>query len=636
MGLGSSRPSSMSTPILRVAPVTREQLLRSSDNPRRMINTMFNTMISKITPVDILKLGNPMQCKDYVFAMAETLDSLFKGLKIQPRKDKASGVIVFQKVKELEKDTNESRRLCLQIAYFYIRIFQIFGALALTVVDDPGSSSVFEAIQQQRRGPKAIPGRGFQPAFVGGAIPEKLLDLIEESNFIDISNDTNNQPEIFKTIRWFRIYLINPIDEKFKFYYFTSNSEYNVLKEYENFYIRAKVTIYNKEIKSDLVDGKKKYSIFKIENYNMKPKSKEFNETLLNIINKDIKKTQKPGELDEWILSYKNLNGEDQWIVTTRVSRESYPFKNAIPKLFNDKNDKIIKIIDDYYKKDRDYYKERRQDQYYQYQGQKPSITVGAAGPLDIKYIMETLESFSSITTSSSQYKALNFCTARALQLLDATKIPTPTGIKITATSDICKTKLDVAPLSLPNPTAGTVPGIKALEQLYHTKMDVKDKSFIVDTPPTTDEEYAKFLQSITELFGKPTQKAVTKMSEIPAADAPRICASYVGKKLQISDPKTINETINIINRMFARQLMHTRNVIDFLRKYLLTFTPNKRTGEVEFNLNPRIIMLGLNEINQIGKMARQLLLNYYKDCETGYKQGIDVISKSSTLKPVA
>jgi hypothetical protein len=620
MGLGSSRPSSMSTPILRVAPVTREQLLRSSNNSRLMINDMFNTMISKITPTDILKLANPAKCTDYVFAMAETLDSLFKGLKIQPRTDKTTGVIVFQKGDDLKKDTNETRKLCLQIAYFYIRIFQIFGALALTVVDDPGSSSVLDAIQQQRRGPKAIPGRGFQPAFVGGG--EKLGNYLP---LIPLQSSDSDIPQSLKN-KDYNIFLIdhNEVDDNRKLFYFTKktkeNQSYNLLRNYDDYYnLKAKVSInsdYFSSIGNSTSNGN---AIFTMENYNVEFKFPVDNK-IVQSINKEINKKR----------DYKLIKDGGDWYVLDDKGNP-HIFKNAIPYLFNKKNLQIMKILKEGKTvKGTEYkYDQQRQKQ------DTLQLTRFESGALQTDYIRKTLESFSS-TSTSSQSKALNFCTARALQLLDATKIPTPTGIKITATSDICKTKLDAAPSSLPNPTASTVPGLKAFEQLYHTKMDVKDKSFILDAPPTTDEEYANFLKTITELFGKPTQKAVSSMAQIPAADAPRICASYVGKQLQISDPKTINETINIINRMFGRQLAHTRNVIDFLRRYLLTFTPNKRTGTVEFNLNPRIIMLGINEINQVGKMARQLLLNYYKDCETGYKQGIDIISKSSTIKPVA
>jgi hypothetical protein len=621
MGLGSSRPSSMSTPILRVAPVTREQLLRSSDNPRRMINTMFNTMISKITPVDILKLANSKECTNYVFAMAETLDNLFKGLKIYPRQDKSSGIIVFQKIDELKKESakTQSLDLCLKIAYFYIRIFQIFGALALTVVDDPGSSAVMAAIQ---KGPRIIPGRGFQPAFVGGG--DTFFDYLRP--FLkDVSSDSD-LPDALKGTRY-KIYTIDHDEDNNKLYYYIDGAKHNLLREYEKFYIRAKGTIYKKEVRSAFEREAVKTArpFFKIENYSIDIKpGYSINYELVQKINKEINKTEYERTPDEWALT----KNDDEWWVITRKSREEYKLRNAIPYLFNKKNEIIINEINKYYRGERPREGQQRQQQY-------TTTPVGELGPLQTEYIRRTLESYKD-TATSSQYKTLNFCTARALQLLDATKTLQPMR-GMPHISEICVQASSQITPSIPKSgdRLDKVPGLHALEQLYHTNNYYKD-GFHVDTPPTTDEEYANFLKTITELFGKPTQKAVTKMSEIPAADAPRICASYVGKRLQISDPKTINETINIINRMFGRQLIHTRNVIEFLRKYLLTFTPNKRTGEVEFNLNPRIVMLGLNEINQIGKMARQLLLNYYKDCETAYKQGIDIISKSSTIKPVA
>lgn len=625
MGLGSSRPSNMSTPILRVAPVTREQLLRNSNNPRQMINSMYNIMISKITPADILKLANSKECSAYVFAMAETLDGLFKELKIQPRQDKSSGVIVFQKLEGLKKESDKvhSRDLCLKIAYFYIRIFQIFGALALTVVDDPGSSVVMAAIQ---KGPRAIPSRGFQPAFVGGDRGDTFLEYLRP--FLKDVSSNSDLPEALKGTRY-KIYTIDHDEDNNKLYYYIDGAKHNLLREYEKFYIRAKGTVYKKEVKSAFEREAVKSIIpfFKIENYSMDTKSGySINYELVQKINKKINQTEYEKIPDEWVLT----KNDNEWWIITRKSREEYKLRNAIPYLFNKKHDIVIDEINKYYRGERPREGPQRQQQFV-------STSVGELGPLQTEYIRKTLESYKD-TATTSQYKAINFCTARALQLMDATKIQKPTRISPPiAISEIC---IQPSSQSVPSiPKSGDrlekVPGLHALEQLYHTNIYYKD-GFHVDTLPTSDEEYAKFLQTITELFGKPTQKGVSSMAQITATDAPGICANYVGKQLQISDPKTINETINIINRMFGRQLVHTRNVIDFLRKYLLTFTPNKRTGTFEFDINPRIIMLGINELNQVGKMARQLLLNYYKDCETAYKQGIDIISKSSTLKPIA
>lgn len=625
MGLGASRPSS-GTPLLQVAPVTREQLLRNSAVPRLMINDIFNTMIQKITPIDILNLANSTKCSSYVFAMAETLDNLFKGLKIQPRRDRQSGVIVFQKLDDLKKQSekSESRSICLTLAYYYIRIFQIFGALALTVVDDPGSAEVLGAIQRVPQKQQVIPGRGFQPAFVGGADGLGKYLPLKSANLADIPTKLKI---ILQNKYGYSIYLVDQNeDERDLFYFITREKQsYNLFREYDYYYMKAKVTVNQGSIGFRKEENYKNEAIFKMENYSIEPKV-QFDRQLLQTIQKELGKKAK---------GYKLVKDSDNiWYVLD--DGQQYIFKNAIPYLFN----KISKEINNLIQKIPARQTESRERQQPQYYGQQYGQTiVGELGPLQTDYIIKTLQTFQS-TAKSSESKALSFCTARALQLLDATKIQRPTATTPPAAfSGICLPSLSSAPLSIPQPGSrlDKVPGLHALEQLYHTNHYVKDGKFHVDVP-TSDDEYAKFLQSISNLFGKPQQKTVTKFQEIAAADPPARCAEAVKKYLQISNPKTIGEVISIINRMFGRQLSHTKNVIEFMRKYLINIQTVNVGGakQTVFLLHPRILQNGIAEVNQVGKMARQLLLNYYTDCESAYKQGIQIISQSTDVKPVA
>jgi hypothetical protein len=103
------------------------------------MDVLLEYMLKEITVRDFLALSNPAECKKYVIFMANNLYKHFYELQIVPIKDK-KGVIAFRPVKELtnppEDTENERQSLCLTLAYFYTRIFQIYGALALTVIDD--------------------------------------------------------------------------------------------------------------------------------------------------------------------------------------------------------------------------------------------------------------------------------------------------------------------------------------------------------------------------------------------------------------------------------------------------------------------------------------------------------------------
>jgi hypothetical protein len=103
------------------------------------MDVILDYMLKEITVRDFLALSNPTECKKYVIFLANTLYKHFYELQITPVKDK-KGIIAFRPIKDLVnpkgEDDIERQRLCLTLSYFYTRIFQIYGALALTVLDD--------------------------------------------------------------------------------------------------------------------------------------------------------------------------------------------------------------------------------------------------------------------------------------------------------------------------------------------------------------------------------------------------------------------------------------------------------------------------------------------------------------------
>jgi hypothetical protein len=96
-------------------------------------------MVKEIGIRDFYLLSNPTECKKYVLFLANNIYKSFYELGISPTKDK-KGIIAFRSIKELteiqESEKLEHQSLCLILSYFYTRIFQIFGALALTLIDD--------------------------------------------------------------------------------------------------------------------------------------------------------------------------------------------------------------------------------------------------------------------------------------------------------------------------------------------------------------------------------------------------------------------------------------------------------------------------------------------------------------------
>jgi hypothetical protein len=162
-------------------------------------------MISKITPSEILSLSNPSVCSKYVFLMANSIEKIFEDLKIKPGRD-SSGTVYYQRVDKLTAKNPEVRQICLLIAYFHIRLFQIFGALTLTVIDDTSSGAVLGVLhrdaeaaryqyqlQQVRGKPSFWGGPAHRPGskpvvLLGGSVDESELSVGLYKQFKPLAN----------------------------------------------------------------------------------------------------------------------------------------------------------------------------------------------------------------------------------------------------------------------------------------------------------------------------------------------------------------------------------------------------------------------------------------------------------------
>ena len=120
--------------------ISYEQLADSTNDTRQMMSLILEYMMHELTLRDFISLSDPQQCKKYVLVMANHLYDQFYKLQITPDHDR-HGVLIFRSVRDLADPLNEEQRkekqsLCLILSYFYTRIFQIYGALAITMIDD--------------------------------------------------------------------------------------------------------------------------------------------------------------------------------------------------------------------------------------------------------------------------------------------------------------------------------------------------------------------------------------------------------------------------------------------------------------------------------------------------------------------
>ena len=589
-------------------PVTRQQLLDATKDNRQFVQKLFQAMTAQLTQEDLLKLGDQRTCNKYVFLMADTIQKLFDQLKIRPGRDKASGIIYFQKVEKLTERSPETKTYCLEIAYYYIRIFQIFGALALSILDDPAAGVTLSEAGYAEPPTRIGFGFGRRPsvpglkyAMLGGADPSTMDKAARSWRLI--SNDLEDKE------------VENLGGRPFDVFKFSENKDLWLIPESARHNLRY-------ESGSERLYAKGAISLVKstfpqqirivITNWQLTITSK----TQQAVINSKIAKVEK------YIVASRTDDSSDWKSGSTGLA-------DAIVAKF----DEIFRLCEEIELDPRKVIPAIALA--------KPLRAVGDAGApgvpalygvaagetaqrqLQTKYILDTMKQLAGQKTTS-------FCVARALQLLNAPTLFSPRSIT-TARSGVCLASFDKLPLSVP--IAGTpisrVPGLRALDQLYHDAphLDARDGTAVDVSDPVQYQEMLKLLAAA--FTGKVPSKLVGMDSIL--AKTPD-CASAAAKHyLKLTDPKAIKDVIGIIHQMFGRQLAHTRRVIQFLTKKLVYIY--KEGGGTRVSLHPSILKGGISEVNKLSSEAREILIEYYKGCEDLYQMGLQKILASRGLE---
>lgn len=638
--------------------ITRQQLLASTQNNREFINKLFQLMLTKLTPEDILKLGKAQTCSTYVFFMAHSMGKLFEDLRIRPKKDRDTGVVMFQKLDKLKGDTGDSRDLCLFVAFFFIRIFQIFGAVAMTILDDPSAGQVLGAVKfgapvsgpAQRPGffglgqQKRIPGSRGAYLAIGGAEPKhfmtgKAREFAPIKELLDdpqLETTTRGTPRAVFTFT--EAQNINIIPDRINEYGKPQNLRVEIDGQgrlYANLRLQiplAAVGATTRKLKAEI-------SYFKYVDQHKDAQ-------IVNLINKQIAqyKTTFDSQSADGGVSWQSgaqpfvdkLLGIIQRVLKIIEQIESNPGMGLQNLKLLTKQERALQGFDGA-------------------SGVRfaaPGLGgigaaglggIGAAGlaargpvgqrdiavskPFHNEYIVNVLKQLAG-------YKTTAFCVARGLQLLDANTLFQPkTG---TATSGICKPVFEATGLSLPQSKQSLekVPGLKAVDQLFHNQPSLDTRNeFQLKVGDL--QAYADFLTQMNTLFGKPTTAQLTALDKVLVKD-PNCPTTAVGKYLQIQDPKGIQKVLGVIGRMFARQKTHTEKSIKFLTTRLFKVAKRKDpiTGSIGtyVDLSPALLTKGLDELQAVTREARTLLIDYYKGCEDLYQEGVrEVLTAKST-----
>lgn len=616
MGAGQSVPTK----------INRQTVYDLTKSTRDMMNVILDYMLKEISIRDFYLLSNPNECKKYVLFLTNTLYKQFYELGIEMGKDK-QGALFFRPIKELvevpESEKVERQSLCLILAYFYTRIFQIFGALALTLIDDASimtSSGLLidTTVSKQRLlapGARPYVTMGGDNNMIGGAtinlgiynFMRNYLNLTNPNdtygyNIISPGNDiyfkiqpktigVSSTPAIFTIFtrgarRYFNLDITVKPDS-------TSITYNKVLVTLQ--YIR-----YNK--KGETADSKKSRISF----------PSELGSSTVRFV------------LDEDTIPYKKY--PDYKVSGTDITVNDY-FQDLFSKLIPYVRNLSDGTID--YTGYSDYSRETGE------YGRK-TYSVSDKEVIDELRLERTLHNL-------VRQKPLGHCIARALQLLNSIGVK---GDKWE--SNICKANFLIIKdgsirtgLPKPGESLDTSPGLAALSQLFYDTVRYGLPKITMSEPSVA--EYSDFMKRMAIMFGDyKTTDGVRSSSDLIQKGLKGIKDNRDGELCRkrgkmdtfIIVPNNKVETIQeYVTQLYKTQLEHSKKAGAII-KLLFNIERDKTSGRYRISFNDNILKKGIPEINRINSIARKVLIEYYETCESTYIKGMNEVLNIAPRKP--
>jgi hypothetical protein len=595
MGAGQSIPSQLTLP--KVTELTKE--------PRFIMNKILNYMLKELSIRDIYSLSNPNECKRYVLVLANNIYKRFYELGISVYKGKRD-VLLFRSVKDLatnpsESDKVEQQGLCLILAYFYVRIFQIYGAIALSLMDDINIISDKVSYLDTTSDTSRLRTPGSYQQYItsgGGKIHSShafyfLNEYLEDDYSTTYGwktkyeSDSNKAQIFFNSLSSTNYFTIGNFSgtKPYAKLPITSTTDTGIFGT--TGFIFSTITIFKKPgdtgttIKvPDSVLKDKKFIIDKSKS----PTGTSGKITYL------IKKT--PSALtSESVTEYMNyvLNNIVSYLQTIVKDSEinTYAYNSG-------------KTTDSYFLTE-----EKERD------------------------IPESLR-LNRLLFALKQ-KPLGHCVARGLQLLKSVPLAGEDGISNICKAKFIETKDGFTRSGIPEPGSSlkTSPGMFALAQLFYDtvqkgspKLGVSEQSL---------QQFKEFANKMSILFGSetPTDYVLVQqgLDSISNKRDSKLCEGRRDTEIRVPAGK-VGDVYKYVNLMFKKHVEHSAKAMQIFNM-LFNIKKDKSTEQILIGFNDNILKVGIPEINRISIIARKYLIDYYSECETLYLNGVKEVLKS-------
>ena len=579
-----------------------EKYISTARSSKDLSDKILTALFSVTDYTDLLALTKVEDCSRYVWVTAQAFDTMFARLQVQPLIGQSQEVRFVPMTKVLPPAGSaaaiERNKLCLNVAYIYVRIFQIYAALALTVMESDPTRKRVVIEPTMPRGRAVSTG---QYLMSGGAKP------------------TPGQQQAMGAFRILREYLnILPKTQQSKEREDLTELSFDKRNSKSSFYF------FYMDIQTDKsTDSSSVSAVFKLSG------KKEATATL---------QLQKTADR-QYALS---VNGAlvDTFQVGIRGDASPLQYPNL-----TDLQEKFDEII-------ADIAVESTNMNVAVIAPRGPGAAAaataatgratGAAGS-DLftgyanirKVFMEFRPVDGKSTTAGYFPKA--YCIARAMTLLLPLFDSERTDKNQPFYSQICRRTFDFEGTQELMPRTGRHPKMnlyfKSLVALYYDDFTVSGGQVI----PSQTETGRSELRDASALLAKlhrvpPSASGENFIESTQPFRGPALCGGSTTQPgpsmlLRIKEDNFKRQIQNeIIKPMLDFQTQHAARV-NALLKEMIQLTPG---GAREFKFSPAITKGGRTAINDFGKRARAMLLDYYLKSEAYYIKGVVMLEQNS------
>lgn len=599
-----------------VSSLDRQAVIRATEQPRFLMNAILEYIIKNIRENDVFRMQDPTVCKDFLLLSADSLDRLFKHIDVNPQTDR-SGKIYFERVGRLTSPPEGSpaaakRKLtCLAIAYFYVRILQIYLALAFTLIDDPAlvpgrAPPALGAFPGNRA---ILPGREVGIFQRGGAaftfqtlIDKGVLKQGSSTNTLEfIGNpDLIVERDTSRPDRYGIIFLMR---------------EVTLGKGKEKSAGAVKIHLKDPGQDSKGVAVPARILIVGIQKPEgaAPPAYAGYGYAAPPALVPKYNPVDPPYQLD-LSDSYSSLKDPYKY---DGYSKLFSVFEHLIRDLENPSVgiSKLRTAISRAEQRRREEGRDERTE----------GVAAKAAARVTTNLKESTVEKalrFQEQVKLVSSVRPLAHCITRSFQLLDVDAL----GSKIpkSARTHICQSKFDIGSggylAAPPGSSIADIPGLKAMNFLFFVLEQV------IHLSGKTESELRATLGALSEVYGGKPLAAPKVDIDTMASIRPKPvteCTNYSGKDRYLN-PGGINVARGGVGRLWSYQRAHAAKVEAIFKKL---FDIRRSGNQFALTISENLFKKGIPEVEKISDEARAILTDYYGECEQIYQDTVQLLT---------